>query len=150
MSHSPKSRVLLVILDGWGLSPRRKGNAVALGQTPVFDRLRNRYLNTELVASGAAIDLPPGHMGNSEVGHQNIGAGRIVPQPSTTITRVIDSGSFFDRRRLLPKAMKAAKLRCANAHGSPATVHLFGLLSDGLVHSHIDHAFALLESYPHQ
>ncbi len=147
MSHSPKSRVLLVILDGWGLTPKMKGNAVALGQTPVFDRLMNRYLNTELIASGSAIDLPPGHMGNSEVGHQNIGAGRIVPQPSTTITRAIDSGSFFDRRRLLPKAMKAAKLRDghAHAHGAATTVHLFGLLSDGLVHSHIDHAFALLE-----
>jgi 2,3-bisphosphoglycerate-independent phosphoglycerate mutase len=132
------TKILLIILDGWGINPNTVGNAVAMGKTPVFDRLKKDYPYTELVASGSAIDLPPGRMGNSEVGHQNIGAGRVVPQASTMITRSIASGKFFDNRRLLSKVMKEAKAR-------EATVHLFGLLSDGLVHSHIDHAFALLK-----
>jgi 2,3-bisphosphoglycerate-independent phosphoglycerate mutase len=131
-------RLLLVILDGWGLNPNTEGNAIALGKTPVFDDLLRRFPHTSLVASGEAIDLPPGHMGNSEVGHQNIGAGRIVPQASSAITRSVNSGSFFDGRKLIPKAMKAAKSRAAG-------VHLFGLLSDGLVHSHINHAIALIK-----
>ncbi len=131
------NRLLLVILDGWGLNPQTEGNAIALGNTPVFDNLMKECPNTTLVASGEAIDLPPGHMGNSEVGHQNIGAGRIVPQASSTITRAINSGSFFDGRRLIPKLMRAAKRRGAH-------IHLFGLLSDGIVHSHINHAFALI------
>lgn len=133
-----KGRLLLVILDGWGLNPDPAGNAIALGDTPIVDNLLKKFPNTELIASGEAIDLPPGHMGNSEVGHQNIGAGRVIPQASTSITRAIDSKRFFDSQRLIPKAMKAAKKRNAN-------VHLFGLLSDGLVHSHIKHAFALIE-----
>jgi 2,3-bisphosphoglycerate-independent phosphoglycerate mutase len=120
------------------MNPNKKGNAIALGNTPVFDRMMRDYPNTELIASGEAIDLPPGHMGNSEVGHQNIGAGRVVPQASTEITRAIESGSFFDGRRIIPKAIKAAVTR-------GASVHLFGLLSDGLVHSHIKHAFALIK-----
>ena len=132
------NRFLLVILDGWGHSPIKEGNAIALGKTPIFDGLMNGYPNTLLIASGEAIDLPHGHMGNSEVGHQNIGAGRVVPQASSTITRAIDSGAFFDGRKIIPKAMKAAKSR-------GATIHLFGLLSDGLVHSHINHAFALVK-----
>jgi 2,3-bisphosphoglycerate-independent phosphoglycerate mutase len=135
--HVP-NKVLLVILDGWGQNPETEGNAIALANTLVFDRLSSKYPNTTLVASGSAIDLPPGHMGNSEVGHQNIGAGRVVPQASSTITRTIISGTFFDGRRIIPKAMAAAKRR-----GSK--VHLFGLLSDGLVHSHINHAIALIK-----
>jgi 2,3-bisphosphoglycerate-independent phosphoglycerate mutase len=130
--------MVLIILDGWGMNPNKKGNAIAQGNTPVFDSLLKDYPNTELIASGEAIDLPPGHMGNSEVGHQNIGAGRVVPQASTVITRAINSGSFFDGRRIIPKAIKAAVTR-------GATAHLFGLLSDGLVHSHIKHAFALIK-----
>ncbi len=130
--------MLLVILDGWGLSQNTKGNAIALGNTPVFDNLLKHFPSTSLVASGKSIDLPPGHMGNSEVGHQNIGAGRIVPQASSTITRSIASQAFFDGRKLIPKAMNSAKKR-------GATVHLFGLLSDGIVHSHINHAFALIQ-----
>lgn len=133
-----ENRLLLVILDGWGLNTNTKGNAVALAKTPVFNELIAHYPNTELVASGEAIDLPPGRMGNSEVGHQNIGAGRVVPQASTMITRAVKTGKFFDSRKLLPKAIKTAKVK-------GATVHIFGLLSDGLVHSHIDHAFALLK-----
>jgi 2,3-bisphosphoglycerate-independent phosphoglycerate mutase len=135
--NTKTNRLLLVILDGWGLNPQTKGNAIALGNTPVFDGLMKEYPNTTLVASGDAIDLPPGHMGNSEVGHQNIGAGRIVPQASSTITRAIESGTFFDGRRIIPKLMKAAKHQGAH-------LHLFGLLSDGIVHSHINHAFALI------
>lgn len=128
----------MIILDGWGLNPETTGNAIALGNTPVYDDLLKKFPNTALVASGEAIDLPPGHMGNSEVGHQNIGAGRIVPQASSTITRAIATGSFFDGRKLIPQAMKAA-------HQRGAIVHLFGLLSDGIVHSHINHAFALIK-----
>ena len=131
-------RLVLIILDGWGLNPEIRGNAIAQANTPVVDMLMEKYPNTELIASGEAIDLPPGHMGNSEVGHQNIGAGRVVPQASTTITRAVESGSFFDGRRLIPKAIKAAVQRSAR-------VHLFGLLSDGLVHSHIKYAFALVK-----
>ncbi|WP_455391784.1 2,3-bisphosphoglycerate-independent phosphoglycerate mutase [[Eubacterium] cellulosolvens] len=137
MSQEPR-RLLLVILDGWGLNPQSEGNAIAMGNTPVYHGLMKDYPSTSLVASGAAIDLPPGHMGNSEVGHQNIGAGRIVPQASSTITRSINDGTFFDGRRVIPKAIRVAKHR-------GATVHLFGLLSDGLVHSHINHAFALIK-----
>jgi 2,3-bisphosphoglycerate-independent phosphoglycerate mutase len=133
-----KRRLLLVILDGWGINPEVKGNAIALGKTPKFDGLVKQFPYTELVASGEAIDLPPGHMGNSEVGHQNIGAGRVVPQASTSITRAINDGSFFDPGNLLPKTMVETKAR-------NTTVHLFGLLSDGLVHSHINHAISLIK-----
>jgi 2,3-bisphosphoglycerate-independent phosphoglycerate mutase len=133
-----KQRVLLVIIDGWGLNNKTEGNAIALGKTPVYDRLLKQFPNTSLVASGNAIDLPAGHMGNSEVGHQNIGAGRIVPQASSTITRSIISGSFFHRSRLIPKVISDAK-------ASGSNIHIFGLLSDGLVHSHINHALAVLK-----
>jgi 2,3-bisphosphoglycerate-independent phosphoglycerate mutase len=128
----------LIILDGWGLSKKCYGNAIDMAQTPTFDRLLIDHPNTQLIASGEAIDLPPGHMGNSEVGHQNIGAGRVVPQASTIISNAIESGSFFDDNALLSREIRAAVER-------NVTVHLFGLLSDGLVHSHIKHAFALLK-----
>jgi 2,3-bisphosphoglycerate-independent phosphoglycerate mutase len=130
--------MILIILDGWGMSKKCYGNAIDMAQTPTFDRLMTDHPNTQLIASGEAIDLPPGHMGNSEVGHQNIGAGRVVPQASTIISNAIEDGSFFNDGTLLSREIQ-------NAVKRNATVHLFGLLSDGLVHSHIKHAFALLK-----
>jgi 2,3-bisphosphoglycerate-independent phosphoglycerate mutase len=129
--------LLLMILDGWGLNPHRENNAVAQARTPNMDRLCREYPATELVASGMAVGLPDGQMGNSEVGHLNIGAGRIVYQDFTRISKAIEDGSFFGNPVLLD-CLAATKA----AGGS---MHLAGLLSDGGVHSHITHLYALLE-----
>lgn len=129
--------LVLVILDGWGCAAEVRGNAVTLAQVPNFDRLQSIYPDTTLAASGEAVGLPEGQMGNSEVGHLNIGAGRIVYQEITRISRAIRTGDFFANPVLLG-AIKEAK-----EHQS--ALHLFGLLSDGGVHSHLTHLFALLE-----
>jgi 2,3-bisphosphoglycerate-independent phosphoglycerate mutase len=129
--------VALVILDGWGCAPPGPGNAVDLAQTPVFDRLWARYPHTTLKASGEAVGLPPGQMGNSEVGHLTIGSGRILDQDLQRVNRAIESGAFFANEALVG-AFERAKAR-----GS--SVHLLGLVSYGGVHSHIDHLRALLE-----
>jgi 2,3-bisphosphoglycerate-independent phosphoglycerate mutase len=129
--------VALVILDGWGLAPSGPGNAVELADTPVFDGLWERYPHTILKASGEAVGLPPGQMGNSEVGHLTIGSGRVLFQDLMRVNVAIGDGSFFANQVLL------GAFRRARDRGSH--VHLLGLVSHGGVHSHIDHLRALLE-----
>jgi 2,3-bisphosphoglycerate-independent phosphoglycerate mutase len=126
-----------VILDGWGCSPPGPGNAVELADTPVFDRLWSTYPHSTLKASGEAVGLPPGQMGNSEVGHLTIGSGRVPFQDLVRINRAIENGEFFSNAALRA-AFDRAKQRGAN-------VQLLGLVSYGGVHSHIDHLRALLE-----
>lgn len=125
--------LLLIILDGWGINPRSEGNAIALANPPFYQHLLATYPNTFLSASGCDVGLPEGQMGNSEVGHMNIGAGRIVYQDLTRINKAISDGSFQTNEILL-KGMTGK-----------GTLHLIGLLSDGGVHSHIDHLMAFLE-----
>ncbi|MBO2532459.1 MAG: 2,3-bisphosphoglycerate-independent phosphoglycerate mutase [Thermoactinomycetaceae bacterium] len=132
-----KKPVALIILDGFALREETHGNAVAQAKKPNFDRYWSRYPHTLLRASGEAVGLPEGQMGNSEVGHLNIGAGRIVYQDLTRVTKAIRDGSFFENETFL------GAIRHVKEHGSK--LHLYGLLSDGGVHSHIDHLFALLE-----
>ncbi|MEW6275694.1 MAG: 2,3-bisphosphoglycerate-independent phosphoglycerate mutase, partial [Bacillota bacterium] len=134
VKHIP---LVLVILDGWGLSPKIEGNAIAQARKPNMDYFVKNYPHTVLSTSGEDVGLPAGQMGNSEVGHLNIGAGRIVYQEFTRITKAIRDGTFFVNEELL------AAVRYVQEHGS--ALHLMGLLSDGGVHSHISHLFALLE-----
>ena len=129
--------VALVVLDGWGCAPPGPGNAVELAETPVFDRLWAEYPHTTLQASGEAVGLPPGQMGNSEVGHLTIGSGRILDQDFQRVNRAIADGSFFENEALVG-AFERARQRGTN-------VHLLGLVSYGGVHSHIDHLRALLD-----
>jgi len=129
--------VVLVILDGWGCAPAGPGNAVELADTPVFDRLWRTYPHTTLKASGEAVGLPPGQMGNSEVGHLTIGSGRVLDQDLQRVNRAIADGSFFEN-----PALVSAFARARERGGD---VHLLGLVSYGGVHSHIDHLRALLE-----
>ena len=126
-----------MILDGWGCAPPGPGNAVELADTPVFDRIWSSYPHTTLKASGEAVGLPPGQMGNSEVGHLTIGAGRVPFQDLVRINRAIESGELYSNAALRG-AFEQAKARGTN-------VHLLGLVSYGGVHSHIDHLRALLE-----
>src|SRR4051812_7893684 len=128
--------VALVILDGWGCAPPGPGNAVELAETPHFDRLWRTYPHTTLDASGAAVGLPPGQMGNSEVGHLTIGSGRILYQDFVRVNQAIEDGSFFENDAL----------RSAFERGE--RTHLLGLVSHGGVHSHIDHVRALLRFAP--
>ncbi|MFC0525523.1 2,3-bisphosphoglycerate-independent phosphoglycerate mutase [Pontibacillus salicampi] len=127
----------LIILDGYGMRDEEYGNAVKHAHTPNFDRLWNEYPHTQLTAKGEAVGLPEGQMGNSEVGHLNIGAGRIVYQSLTRVNMSIREGDFYDNERFI-EAME-------NAKQNDKALHLFGLLSDGGIHSHIQHLFALLE-----
>jgi 2,3-bisphosphoglycerate-independent phosphoglycerate mutase len=128
--------VALVILDGWGIAPPGPGNAVELAETPVFDRLWRDYPHAQLAASGEAVGLPDGQMGNSEVGHLTIGSGRVLDQDLQRVNRSIRDGSFFEN-----EALRGAFERGEN-------VHLLGLVSHGGVHSHIEHLQALLEFAP--
>ncbi len=132
-----KTPVMLIVLDGWGIGKEYAGNAVYLANTPNFDRLMNRFPNTQLKASGLAVGLPEGQMGNSEVGHLNIGAGRVVYQELTKITKSIKDGDFFEKEEFL-RAIE-------NAKNNNSKLHLMGLVSDGGVHSHDTHLYALLE-----
>ncbi len=127
----------LVILDGWGIAPPGPGNAVELADTPFFDELWERYPHGTLAASGGAVGLPPGQMGNSEVGHLTLGSGRILLQDLVRVSTAVEDGSFFENEALV------AAFRRASARG--VDVHLLGLVSYGGVHSHIDHLRALLE-----
>jgi len=129
--------VTLVILDGWGIAPPGPGNAVELERTPVFNGLVARYPSTQLRASGPAVGLPEGQMGNSEVGHLTIGSGRILFQDLVRVNRAVEDGSLFQNEALLG-AFRRAKER-------DGAVHLLGLVSTGGVHSHIEHLRALLE-----
>jgi 2,3-bisphosphoglycerate-independent phosphoglycerate mutase len=134
--REPYQVVALVVLDGWGCAPPGPGNAVELAETPVFDALWTRFPHTTLDASGAAVGLPEGQMGNSEVGHLTIGSGRIVDQDLVRVNRAIESGAFLENDALTG-AFRRARERDGN-------VHLLGLVSYGGVHSHIDHLRALL------
>lgn len=127
--------LVLTILDGWGFSPVVEGNAIALARKPNYDRLLAHYPNTLVHTSGPYVGLPEGQMGNSEVGHMNMGAGRVIYMDVTRIDMLIGSGEFFENRVLL-NAMKKAEGR---------RLHLLGLCSDGGVHAQLTHLFALLE-----
>ena len=130
-------KVILLILDGWGYSEQNGGNAIKKANTPNMDSYFRDYPWTLLDASGEAVGLPPGQMGNSEVGHLNLGAGRIVYQELTRIGQCIESGEFYNNA-VLSDAMKKVKAR-------NSSLHLIGLVSDGGVHSHFEHLLALLE-----
>lgn len=132
-----KGPVALIILDGFGLRAETKGNAVSQAHKPNFDRFKAAYSYTTLTACGEAVGLPDGQMGNSEVGHLNIGAGRIVYQSLTRINKSIRDGDFFLNEQLVNAVAQAKKNHSA--------LHLMGLLSDGGVHSHFEHLFALLK-----
>ena len=127
----------IIIMDGYGLNPDGNGNAISMDGSKYVNGLRNNYPSATLGASGLSVGLPEGQMGNSEVGHLNIGAGRIVYQDLTKITKAIDDGDFFRNPALLAAMDNAAK--------NNKKLHFWGLLSDGGVHSHITHLYALLE-----
>jgi len=135
--ENSKRPTVLLILDGFGLNERSEHNAIALADTPVLDRLMKECPFVKGYASGSAVGLPDGQMGSSEVGHLNIGAGRIVYQDLSRITREIEDGRFFENEALL-KAVN-------NAKEKGTSLHLYGLVSDGGVHSHNTHLYALLE-----
>jgi 2,3-bisphosphoglycerate-independent phosphoglycerate mutase len=135
VSSPPVQRAVLVVLDGWGLEAPGPGNAVSLARTPVFDALAERYPTTTLTACGNAVGLPEGQMGNSEVGHLNLGAGSVVMQDLTRIDAAARDGSLAEN----------AALREAMAVPDGARVHVIGLVSDGGVHSSMDHLRALIE-----
>jgi 2,3-bisphosphoglycerate-independent phosphoglycerate mutase len=134
-----KSPVILTILDGWGYRAETSGNAIALARKPNFDRLLREYPNTLIRASEHFVGLPDGQMGNSEVGHLNLGAGRVVRMDITRIDAAIASGEFFEDATLV-----AAMKHAAEGVASGRALHLLGLLSDGGVHSHVRHLYALL------
>lgn len=136
MTMSKKPTVLM-ILDGYGLNERTDANAVAEAKTPVMDKLMSEYPFVKGYASGLAVGLPDGQMGNSEVGHLNMGAGRIVYQELTRISKEIEDGDFFKNEALLTAVENAKK--------NDSSLHLYGLLSDGGVHSHNTHLYGLLE-----
>ncbi len=137
MGRRVKKPVTLIILDGWGIEENCDNNVACLARTPRLDSLFEHYSSTRLGASGLDVGLPEGQMGNSEVGHMNIGSGRIVYQELTRISKCIATGEFFENPRLLA-AVRGAK-------ESAGGLHLMGLLSDGGVHSHITHLYALVE-----
>jgi len=132
-----KKPVVLMVLDGYGLNDNPKGNAIAMAKTPVMDKLMAECPFVQGQASGMFVGLPDGQMGNSEVGHMNIGAGRIIYQDLTRITKAINDGEFFNNKVLLE-----AIDNCKKTGGD---MHLWGLLSDGGVHSHIEHLYGMLE-----
>ena len=132
-----KKPTVLMILDGYGLNEKTEGNAIAMAKTPVMDKLMSEYPCVKGNASGLAVGLPDGQMGNSEVGHMNMGAGRIIYQELTKITKAIEDGVFFEN-----KALVAAMENCKK---NDSALHLMGLLSPGGVHSHMEHLYGLLE-----
>ena len=129
--------VMLMILDGFGINEKTDGNAVKLANTPNIDKLMKKYQTTKIYTSGLKVGLPDGQMGNSEVGHTNIGAGRIVYQELTKITKSIEDGDFF----AIPEFIEAIE----NCKKYNSKLHILGLVSDGGVHSHIRHLYGLLE-----
>ena len=131
-----KKLIALIIMDGYGINKETEGNAIAMAKTPNLDKFLAEYPNTQLSASGLDVGLPDGQMGNSEVGHTNIGAGRVVYQMLVKITKDINEGKINDIKAL-SDAMDAAK-----ANGG--ALHLMGLLSNGGVHSHNEHLYGLL------
>ena len=137
MGKNNRRSVVLIVLDGWGYRAEREGNAIALAQTPTWDALTARYPRTLLSASGLAVGLPEGQIGNSEVGHLNLGAGRVVMQDLVRIDRAIADGSFYRNDALV--------MACRAARDSQATVHLVGLIGKGGVHAIDQHLFALVD-----
>jgi len=132
-----KGPVALIIIDGWGYSASREGNAIALAETPFYDELSARYPQTLLEAHGSRVGLPAGVMGNSEVGHLNIGSGRVIRMDVSLVDHEIDTGEFF-KNKVLTAAMEGARAR-------GKALHLMGLTSDGQVHSSLTHLYALLK-----
>jgi len=128
---------MLMILDGFGINEKEDGNAIKLANTPNIDELMKKYPNTQIHTSGLEVGLPEGQMGNSEVGHTNIGAGRIVYQELTKITKSIEEGNFFTNQEFISAIENCKK--------NNSKLHIMGLISDGGVHSHIRHLFGLLE-----
>ena len=137
MTEKSKRPVALVILDGLGINDSAEGNAVKAAKTPCLDRLMAGYPNTVIRTSGLDVGLPEGQMGNSEVGHTNIGAGRVVYQELTRITKEIAEGPFFEKKEFIEAINNCLK--------KGTSLHLMGLLSDGGVHSHNTHLYALIE-----
>src|SRR6202167_1303738 len=134
MTKRPKP-IVLTVLDGWGYRAETKGNAIALARKPNYDRLLKEFPNTLVQTSGLSVGLPEGQMGNSEVGHLNIGAGRVIHMDVTRIDLMISSGDFFRDPTLLT----------VMHHARGRRLHLMGLLSDGGVHSMNTHLYALLK-----
>ena len=132
-----KKTLALIILDGWGDNPVKEFNAAFNAKTPVLDGLCEKYAHTDIQASGIDVGLPDGQMGNSEVGHTNIGAGRIVYQELTRITKAIEDGDFFENKTLCAAVDKAVK--------ADKAVHIMGLMSPGGVHSHQDHIIGMIK-----
>ena len=144
-STNRRSRPLvLIVIDGWGIAPDGPANAVSLAKTPVMDGLWERAPHTSVEASGVHVGLPEGQIGNSEVGHLNIGAGYTVLQDLPRIDHEIESGAFFENEALVG-AVEHVKQGKANAGGRAPRLHLMGLFSDGGVHSHASHALALVD-----
>ena len=128
--HGPRTPVVLIVLDGWGFRPGQMGNAIELGRTPTWHRLWAKAPRTLLNASGLSVGLPEGQIGNSEVGHLNLGAGRVVPQDIVRISQAIDSGAFFH----IPALVEL----CGELRRTGRTLHLLGLIGNGGVHA-LDH-----------
>jgi len=137
MTQAPVSPAVLVILDGWGYREAVEGNAIALAKTPVMDSLWQAYPHTLIRTSGKDVGLPEGQMGNSEVGHLNLGAGRVVPQELVRITDAVEDGSLLQNRALVEM--------CQAVRARGGKLHLLGLCSEGGVHSHLLHLFGLLK-----
>ena len=133
----PKKVTMLMILDGFGYNEKEEGNAIKLANTPNIDKLMKKYPTTKIKPSGLAVGLPEGQMGNSEVGHTNIGAGRIIYQDLTKITKSIEDGDFFTNEEFVEAIENCKK--------NNSKLHILGLLSDGGVHSHNRHLYGLLE-----
>lgn len=132
---APKKPLMLLILDGWGLAPAGPDNAISVGNTPTWDRLLQTCSHSTIETSGLAVGLPEGQMGNSEVGHMNLGAGRVVYQDFTRITQQVESGELLDHPVLVDSLAS-----------SSGTVHIMGLWSEGGVHSHQSHLLALIDA----
>jgi 2,3-bisphosphoglycerate-independent phosphoglycerate mutase len=137
MVQAPVAPVVLVILDGWGYREEHEANAIAIAKTPIMDSLWQVYPKTLIRTSGKDVGLPDGQMGNSEVGHLNIGAGRIVPQELVRISDAVEDGSLFDNPQLVRI--------CEQVRASNGKLHLIGLCSEGGVHSHLEHLLGLLD-----
>ena len=137
MAQAPISPVVLVILDGWGYREKTEANAIASAKTPIFDSLQAAYPSTLIYTSGKEVGLPEGQMGNSEVGHLNLGAGRIVPQELVRISDAVEDGSLFRNSALVDI--------CEKLQSSGKKLHLIGLCSEGGVHSHLQHLLGLLD-----
>ncbi len=137
MDQAPVSPVVLAILDGWGYRKETEANAIAKARTPIFDSLKTAYPNTLINTSGKDVGLPNGQMGNSEVGHLNLGAGRVVPQELVRITDAVEDSSLFHNEVLVEI--------CEQVRASGGKLHLVGLCSEGGVHSHLKHLIGLLD-----